>query len=84
MAYGGENESMWSEKINCFNRHKYGKCFGKPMLTLNVVCWMNPWAMVEKLKIPSGDVENTLHIFFYHEYSEDFRMNNFLNVIILE
>ena len=65
LGYGGSNESMWSNDGRYFERISAdkltGATFGKQLLHLKTVCWMNPWAEVEgipadatKLVLPSA------------------------------
>lgn len=56
LSYAGGNESMWTNNITYFNRgcivaQTFGK--DKPCLCLHSVCWMDPWAIIEKVRIPN-------------------------------
>ena len=47
---------MWTNERTYFNRDcNVAQTFGKdkPCLCLNYVCWMDPWAIIEKVKIPN-------------------------------
>ena len=41
---------------------------------------MDPWAIIEKVKIPCYDSKLTLY--FYHMYGNEFHMNNHLVITI--
>ena len=48
MAYGAANRCYNDkEDQKFFDKKTIGKTFGKPVLHLNHVWWMNPWALVE-------------------------------------
>jgi hypothetical protein len=77
LAYAGANESMWTGADHFYYKRNYiGSTFKKVVLTLNTVCWMNPWALIEN--VPA--TQKYMKLFFYHVYGHNFRMSNYLNV----
>lgn len=46
--------------------------FGLPLLYLRSVCWMDPWAILEKIPASAEKID----VFIYHIYHNGFRMNN--------
>jgi hypothetical protein len=74
LAYGGANRCYNDEETHTyFNRKIIGKTFGKPVLYLNYVWWMNPWALVEQVPIPETNKKpNILSVFLYHKYEKKF------------
>jgi len=83
MGYAGSLESMHTENTSYFSRSTVGLTWGKPVLKLKSVCWMNPYAIVENIPIPNRE-ENVVNLFFYHKYGPHFRMNNQLVVHFAE
>ena len=80
LAYGGANDSMWTNNSAYFERSGESLTFEKKKrLHLKQVCWMNPFAVIEQVPIPKYG-SPVAHIFFYHEYEEDCRLNNILEV----
>ncbi len=74
LAYAGGNESVWTHDPRYFNRSCAGTIFGKPCLVLNTVCYMNPWARIECVPVPSPD--SKIDIYIYHMYGSGFHMKN--------
>ena len=74
MGYGGGNVSMHTENPEYFSHEGKGYTWGKPVLRLKTVCWMNPYAIVENIPIPDRK-NNVLNLFFYHKYDQRFSMD---------
>ena len=74
MGDAGPYESMHSENPQYFSRDTTGSTFGKPVLHLKTVCWMNPHAIVESIPIPDKK-DNVVNLFFYHKYGPRFRFS---------
>ena len=73
LSYGGGNNSMWTNDASYFKRiEREDSTFGLPLLHLDSVCWMNPWAVVEKIPANATKID----VFIYHIYHNGFRMNN--------
>ena len=69
------NDKMYYELIEIEN-----STYGLPLLHLKSVCWMNPWAVVER--IPSNAAK--IDVFIYHIYGSGFGMNNTCIIAIKE
>ena len=77
LGYGGENESMWTNAKQYFERtEREDSIFGKQILVLKTVCWMNPYACIEHIPADWAIV----NVVIYHSYQNGFRMNNKLNI----
>jgi hypothetical protein len=48
-----------------------------------MVCWMNPYAIVESIPIPDRE-NNVVNLFFYHKYGRGFNLKNKLDVWFAE
>jgi hypothetical protein len=68
---------MHTNNPSYFNHSLKGKVFGdgKPCLVLETVCWMDPWGIIEGVKIPTRD-NTKLSLCIYHAYQSSFRMRN--------
>ena len=83
MGYGGKNESMWTNNTSYFERTRFGgqSTFGKDkdVLHLKMVCWMNPYAVIEH--VPEDWSE--FNVAIYHAYGLRFSMDNTLNIYVI-
>jgi len=50
--------------------------FGKPLLELKYVCWMNPWGIVENIPAHAEEID----VYILHVYKKGFNMNNKLEI----
>jgi len=69
---------MHSENPYYFDRDSIGPVFGRPCLHLIEVCWMNPWARLECVRVPKPD--SKIDIYIYHMYGTRFDMSNTLKI----
>ena len=77
LAYGGGNDSMWTNTPTYFGRvERPDSVFQKPVLYLKTVCWMNPWCVLEGIPAEASKIS----VFIYHAYGQRFRMQNTLNL----
>ena len=65
LSYAGGNNSMWTNSSEYFDQKDVDdSTFGLPLLHLKTVCWMNPWAVVEKIPAQAEKID----VFIYHIY----------------
>ena len=77
LGYAGENNSMWTNNASYFSREtREDSVFGKQLLNLKNVCWMNPYTVVEH--VPTDWAE--LNVAIYHVYKSNFSMRNTFKV----
>ena len=73
LGYGGGNDSMHTNNPSYFARRSIEKStFGKPLLHLRSVCWLNPYAIVEN--IPKS--WQKINIAINHVYLHGFDMQS--------
>ena len=79
-GYGGKNESMNTEEAaGWYNRDSVGTFFDMPALYLRCAYWMNPYAQIDGMPTLNG---NTIDLFIYHKYGNNFNMRNTLRIWI--
>ena len=80
MGYAGENESMCTNDKRYFAQvSREDSVFSKKCLHLKIVCWMNPFIVIEK--IPAD--WDKLDVYIYHSYGKKFHMQNTVNIMFV-
>ena len=72
LGYAGSNNSMWTNDLRYFERKEIEKStFGKPLLHLKQVCWMDPRVIVENIP----EAWDTVNIDILHVRLANFNLN---------
>ena len=70
IGYAGENASTWTNSQYIYKTKRADSLLGKDLYHLKEVCWMDPWARVERL--PAS--VKSFDFYVYHVYEHDFYM----------